>query len=471
MKIAVIGCSHGELDRIYEDITRIESEQKIVIDLVVICGDFQSVRNEHDLQCMAVPVKYRELRTFHKYYRRVVTAPKLTLFVGGNHEASNYLQTLGFGGWVADNIYYMGYASVVNFRGVRIGGVSGIHHRFDANCGHFERLPFDESSKRSIYHMRQSDVYKLMQLNAGTDADDGKQTLDVMISHDWPINIHSCGNVQYLLRRKKHFLNDIQNNCLGNPLLEPLVRHLKPRHWFSAHLHVRFEALVNHTEDLKVQTRFLALDKVLPNRQYMEILDIEPSLPSSSDCLEYDAEWLAILKSTDKLLSIDRKCSVPAMWSTLHKVTESDINGVKQLFDNDLEIPQNFEVSEPALEDSDSDPQRLRNYTNPRTVEFCKRLGITDPMAAIIEALKPLPNPDQISISDDEEDEDEEQTLYGTSDDNPLKRHKPEDTIDGGDLFFVDKGTELLKKMKTKNRLFMARVMTTLLNAINRRTL
>ncbi|CAG2111854.1 unnamed protein product [Medioppia subpectinata] len=177
----------------------------------------------------------------------------------------------------------------------------------------------------------------------------------------------------------------------------------------------------------------------------MEIIDIEPSVPSSSDCLEYDAEWLAILKSTDKLSSIDRKCSVPAMWSTLHKVTESDINGVKQLFDNDLKIPQNFEVSEPALQESDSDPQRLRNYTNPRTVEFCKRLGITDPMAAIIESLKPLPNPDQISISDDEEDEDEEQTLYGTSDDNPLKRHKPEDTIDGGDLFFVDKGTELPK--------------------------
>ncbi|CAG2159707.1 unnamed protein product [Oppiella nova] len=436
MKIAVIGCSHGELDIIYSDIAAIEQRDGIVIDLVIICGDFQAVRNANDLQCMAVPVKYRRLQTFHKYYRSEVMAPKLTLFVGGNHEASNYMQTLGFGGWVAHNIFYMGYASVVTFRGVRIAGISGIHKRFDSDCGHFERLPFDENTKRSVFHMRQSDVYKLMQLNDESSAQ--TQALDVMISHDWPLNIHSCGDVQYLLRRKKYFLQEVQENRLGNPLLEPLVRHLKPRHWFSAHLHVKFEALVNHTEDLSIQTRFLALDKVLPNRQYLDIIDIEPTLPSSSDCLEYDAEWLAVLQSTDKLLSIEKKCSVPHVMSKLHSVTESDINRVKELFNNDFKIPTNFEMSEPVLKDSDCDPQRLKNYTNPQTVEFCKRLGITDPMSAIIESLKPLPNPDQISISDDEEDEDE--ALYGKSDENPNKRHKPDDNIDGGDLFFVDKG-------------------------------
>ena len=34
----------------------------------------------------------------------------MTIFVGGNHEASNYLQELPYGGWVAPNIYYLGYA-------------------------------------------------------------------------------------------------------------------------------------------------------------------------------------------------------------------------------------------------------------------------------------------------------------------------------------------------------------------------
>ena len=446
MKIVVIGCSHGELDRIYDDISRIETEKQISIDLVIICGDFQSVRNQHDLQCMAVPHKYRHLQTFHKYYCGESIAPKLTLFIGGNHEASNYLQTLPFGGWVANNIYYLGYASVVRFKGLRIAGISGIHHRFDSNCGHFERLPFDESTKRSVYHMRQTDVYKLMQIKS--EDSPPEQPLDVMISHDWPLNIHSCGNVQYLLRRKPFFRNEVQNNCLGNPLLEPLVRHLKPRHWFSAHLHVRFEALINHTEDNQIQTRFLALDKVLPNRQYLEIIDIEPTVPSESDSFEYDSEWLAILKATDKLLSIDRKCSVPQLWSRLHSVDESAINQVKELFNNDFKIPENFQMTEPALNgrDNDSDPQRVHNYTNPQTTQFCKRLAITDPIAAIIDSMKVVSNPDQISISDDEEVSEE-------AEENFQKRQKTNDNIDGGDLFFVDKGSDEPKGDKISDSL------------------
>ena len=56
----------------------------------------------------------------------------LTLFllflltVGGNHEASNYLWELYYGGYVAPKMFFMGYSGVVNFGGLRIGGLSGI---------------------------------------------------------------------------------------------------------------------------------------------------------------------------------------------------------------------------------------------------------------------------------------------------------------------------------------------------------
>ena len=46
--------------------------------------------------------------SMHRYYSGDVLAPVLTIFIGGNHEASNYLQELPYGGWVAKNIYYMG---------------------------------------------------------------------------------------------------------------------------------------------------------------------------------------------------------------------------------------------------------------------------------------------------------------------------------------------------------------------------
>jgi lariat debranching enzyme len=61
-----------------------------------------------------------------------------TIFVGGNHEASNYLQDLYYGGWVAPNIYFMGFSGVVNFGGVRIGGLTGIYNEKHYRDGHHE---------------------------------------------------------------------------------------------------------------------------------------------------------------------------------------------------------------------------------------------------------------------------------------------------------------------------------------------
>ena len=51
--------------------------------------------------------------------------------VGGNHEATNHLWELYYGGWVAPNIYYLGHAGVINIGGIRIAGLSGIFSRHD----------------------------------------------------------------------------------------------------------------------------------------------------------------------------------------------------------------------------------------------------------------------------------------------------------------------------------------------------
>lgn len=91
-------------------------------------------------------------------------APVLTVFIGGNHEASNYLQELPFGGWVAPKIYYMGYAGIIKFCGVRIGGLSGIFKGVDYMKGHHEKAPYNENSKRSVYHIRNIEVFRLKQV-------------------------------------------------------------------------------------------------------------------------------------------------------------------------------------------------------------------------------------------------------------------------------------------------------------------
>ena len=35
------GCCHGELDKIYETILRVEEREGVKIDLLICCGDFQ----------------------------------------------------------------------------------------------------------------------------------------------------------------------------------------------------------------------------------------------------------------------------------------------------------------------------------------------------------------------------------------------------------------------------------------------
>ncbi|KAJ7148629.1 Metallo-dependent phosphatase-like protein [Mycena crocata] len=239
MKVAVEGCCHGELDTIYSQIQTLEARNNYKVDLLLICGDFQAIRNHQDLQCMAVPDKYKQLGGFHKYYTGQKKAPVLTLVIGGNHEASNYMWELYHGGWLAPNIYYLGEAGCVRVNGVRIAGASGIFKSHDFTRGHFEKMPYDRSMVRSIYHIREYAVRKLSLLPPRPQ---------VFLSHDWPQSITDHGDLPTLLQRKTFLRADIMSGQLGSPPLLGLLRTLQPLWWFAAHLHTRFEACVVHGE-------------------------------------------------------------------------------------------------------------------------------------------------------------------------------------------------------------------------------
>jgi len=277
-----------------------------------------------------------------------------------------------------------------------------------------------------------------MRLLSGHDPDSKMRPennlLDVMLTHDWPLNIHANGNVADLLRRKKFFKEDVDRGQLGNKLYQPLVSDLKPRFWFSAHLHVRFEAFVDFGHD--IHTKFLALDKCLNRRPYLEVINIDPT-QEDEKVLSYDPEWLAILRKTNEFVSIERNPikKQPPQWIVPDGVSKAEVEQATQMM-GDLKIPLNFTQCLPVLADRDVDPKRVNNYVNPQTTLFCQKLGITDPMDRIVNGIKPMDNPDKIDLEDDDEEEEEE----------PLEckkiRTEADEMLSSGVLFVVDtKGT------------------------------
>ncbi|KIJ29234.1 hypothetical protein M422DRAFT_235362 [Sphaerobolus stellatus SS14] len=412
---------------------------------------------------MAVPQKYRELGGFHKYYTGEEKAPMLTIVIGGNHEASNYMWELYHGGWLAPNIYFLGFSGCVQVNGIRIAGSSGVYNSRHYAFGHNETLPYDNNTIRSIYHTRQYDVLKLSQLSRP----------DVFLSHDWPNTIEKYGNTEALLRKKPFFRKESETETLGSPPLLYLLKTLQPKWWFSAHLHTRFQALYRHggsasgnssnvgarrppaqgknpdeividedddfdvsepkhkasstippsvenpdeikiedeDEDMDViktpskesistssspqnqpegatevrETHFLALDKCLPKREFLEVIEISdpaelPSNSNGSPHLTFDPEWLAITRALHSYLSTSRtQPSLPTpdeakilVMSELEWVKKNVLNGGLLPIN---EVQTFWRTAPGPSKGQNHDPPW---YTNPQTEALTKLLQITN---------------------------------------------------------------------------------------------
>ena len=224
----------------------------------------------------------REMGTFYRYYSGELKAPILTLVIGGNHEASNYLQELPFGGWLAPNIYYLGYCGVVDISNDKgqviqtIGGLSGIYNQhlpnifYEKRC---ERPPYEEKiisggksvmSVKSVCYVRKKDTRMLESMSTGS--------IDIVLSHDWPRGITNYGNEFELLEFLNYgtLLEEFIENTLGSPPGMEILKKLLPSYWFAGHLHCDFEA------NFKGITKFLALDRCLPNSngRFLEIITL-----------------------------------------------------------------------------------------------------------------------------------------------------------------------------------------------------
>ena len=448
LTLAVVGCAHGELSSIHSTLAHLSATQHVTIDALLCCGDFQAIRIPSDLSTLACPEHYRRLLPSFPalYFRHCPQPPYVTLYIGGNHENSLLHCQLPYGGWVADNCYYMGLAGVVRLGGWRIGGLSGIWKEADGMVGRWERLPLDAQSLRSVYHVRWFDAWRLLQLapTARDETADGHSSADrlaVFLSHDWPRGIAHHGNLNALLRAKPFFREEVQDGSLGSEPAEVLLQTLQPQYWFSAHLHVKFAALYRHVDGAQKAagqvengppnnthsananaspdpsaalrtTRFLALDKALPNRDYMQILPLTPSTASTTASasshasdrwplrLQYDIDWLCILRNTAHLTPLTRH-RAPLPTESYHP-TENDRRDMRDRLraayrqrtaahggaakeDEEeamLEVPRSFV---PTVREDDTSAQSLPFVRGEQTKALFDMLGVLDTLSSALE--------------------------------------------------------------------------------------
>lgn len=408
---------------------------------------------------------------------------------------------------MAPNIYYMGAANVVRLGPVRIAGMSGIWKGYNFNKTHHERLPYNQDDIKSIYHVREPDIRKLLQI---------RSQVDIGISHDWPRAIEKYGDERDLFRMKPDFEQESKDGTLGNLAATYVMDRLRPPYWFAAHMHCRFAATriyrdevqpqeaaqaslastkaadikletlpavksngmsvvasahnadeidldmedddppvpitknegnsttndMSHAgtkeisstasavpEDLRAQlpaafskptaplkrllpgqpcpptitnktVRFLALDKCLPGRKFLQLLDFSP--PSSSQLspsstepryhLEYDPEWLAITRVFASTLILgDRNAKpFPDLGEEHYRpLIEAEEAWVEEhiVKAGKLTIPENFEITAPVHgigmpESVQFGPQE---YNNPQMAAFCELLGIENKFFATLE--------------------------------------------------------------------------------------
>lgn len=427
------------------------------------------------------------MQDFHEYYAGARTAPYLTIFIGGNHEASNYMWELYHGGWAAPKIYYMGAANVVKLGPLRIAGLSGIWKGYNYKKPHYERVPYNSDDIRSIYHVRELDVRKLLQI---------RTQVDVGLSHDWPRAMEWKGNHRQLFQWKPDFEQEAKDGTLGSVAATTVLERLRPPHWFSAHMHCKFSGVWQHEDgsqpavpevvasaatvkndgeidldlddtpteapkndaeiDLDMDdddepattttaaprkpdeaqtpngqavvadelrdllpasfarsnfekaeslpfpeditnktTKFLALDKCLPKRHFLQLLELTPHSPSDLQRplqLEYDAEWLAITRVFAGDLQVgDPDAQVPADKGDAYyrPLIEEQIVWVEEniVRPGKMAIPHDFAQTAPVYDPSQGirvleEPQE---YDNPHTQAFCDLLQIPNAFHASAE--------------------------------------------------------------------------------------
>jgi len=107
------------------------------------------------------------------------------------------------------------------------------------------------------------------------------------------------------------------------------------------------------SDQVPIITKFLALDKCLPKRQFLEIIQVEET--NSDYEIKLDAEWLSIIKATTEYMPFSKQGTIAnlptevEMNQAIHK-SRQWVNGLGE----SILRPPNFCKTADALTDNES---------------------------------------------------------------------------------------------------------------------
>ena len=323
LNVLVVGCLHGCWKTLYEEVTKREN-----IDLVLVNGDCETFRNEEDyfsstnatdekgdVEIRKAKIKeewekrngdtnlediFKEMNdvygTFKLFYEKKLTFPCLVIIIGGNHENNALFSKLPHGGFIAENIYYLGRAGIVDYKGIRICGYSGVY----SSKNYVKPFPNDfktVNDRKSGMHVREYSQLQIFLYSVFEEAGSSTHP-EFLMTHDWPQDIKTILDDRPL---PNQIIKFIIRNCAprgGLPLGGLIMKSINTRYAIAAHHHIKFEFSVKGTKE----TDFIALSRPDVHKEdwckLIKIEDVEAK--ETGNKLTYAPEWIAILKETKK---------------------------------------------------------------------------------------------------------------------------------------------------------------------------
>lgn len=249
--IACVGDIHGQLDTMYDQIQEWEVVHQKEIDLVLQVGDFEAIAEPQDYAFYYAPSRRHTPGNFAHYASGLKVAPKLTIFTGGNHEPWGRLSQHEKGGFLCENIYYLGRSGIFDFRGIQIAGITGLY-----SSRYFSR-PLSAKPNDNWKYYRATDIRHLKQ----------QESIDILLTHEWvrPFS-------KYEVQEEQRIPPGFKENPSITPSLE-IIEQFKPSFVFMGHMEANVHAKIGRTHlyglaDVSNHTGLQSLKVIeIPNEQ------------------------------------------------------------------------------------------------------------------------------------------------------------------------------------------------------------